>query len=181
MHVWRRGVCLPDGVVALRLLCMTRFRILSVGVVLGLAYLVALLAYYSALPGWRALDFLLTPGQIMRALDSWSDADKARHLYGTRVLDTIFPAFYGVVLVAVCRRYWRGRVQALIIALTIVAVAADYTENYYNLRLLNGMGGVGPHLWATWIKFLAIAPPMNIGLVLWMRELRGGGARNSAD
>ncbi|KAJ55007.1 hypothetical protein ACMU_14720 [Actibacterium mucosum KCTC 23349] len=151
---------------------MTRFGILSFGIVLGLAWLVGLLGYYSRLPGFLPLDFMLFRFQIVSAMQAWQAGDVALHVWGTKGPDTIFLALYGVVLTAVAIWYWQGRLRALMLVLVWVAVGADYVENHYNLRLLAGQGGVGPHLVASWVKFLAIAPPMNWGLVLWFREIR---------
>lgn len=151
---------------------MTRFGLLTVGVVLGLGWLAALAIYFSFLPGWRSLDFLMTTGQIERALARWDHADRAYHLRGTQTLDTIFPALYGVVLSFVVWRYWDGPWRGVLLGLTWFAVVADYTENYYSVRLLTGQDGVWPHLVATWVKFIAIAWPMDVGLIRWLREVR---------
>lgn len=151
---------------------MTRFGVLSVGVVLALGWLAAMAIYFSVLPGWRSLDFLMTTGQIERALARWDVADRAYHLRGTQTLDLIFPTLYGVVLSFVVWRYWQGRWRALLLVLTWGAVAADYTENYYSVRLLTGQSGIWPHLVATWVKFAAITWPMDAGLIRWFGEVR---------
>ena len=151
---------------------MDRFRLFSFGVCVGLFWLVMLLGYYSQLPGWRSLDFLVTTGQIERALARWSAEDVAYHLWGIRTLDTVFPALYGIVLTTVSIRYWQGWKRSGMIALVWITVLADYIENAYSIRLLNGGDGITPHLWATWIKLTAITPPMNLGLMYWWREVR---------
>ena len=176
MRVFNMGVGLgrgwTKGKAALAFKAMNGFRILSAGVVLGLGWLVLLLVYFSFLPGWRSLDFLIFPGQIERALARWDDGDIAYHRWGTLWLDMIFPALYGVVLTAVVRRYWQGRRQVLLLVLTWLAVIADYVENVYTLQLLAGENAVWPHLVATWVKFIAITWPMDVGLIYWWREVR---------
>lgn len=151
---------------------MDNFRVFSAGVILGLVWLVVLLVYYSLLPGWRGLDFLVTSGQIERALARWSPEDVAYHIWGIRTIDTVFPALYGVILTAVSYRYWRGWKRGAMVALVWITVIADYIENAYSIRLLEGGDGITPHLWATWIKFTLITPPMNLGLMYWWREVR---------
>jgi len=152
---------------------MVRFYILAASAGLALAYLVFLLAYFSALPSWRSLDFLMTPGQIERALAAYGPDDVAWHLRGTQVYDTIFPAFYGVVVTALVMRYFNGWKLAVMIALTWISVGADYIENYYTVQLLAGKTEViARHLLATWIKFIAVTAPMDLGLLYLWRELK---------
>ena len=139
---------------------------------LGLAYLVFSLAFFLSFPLWRSLDFLILPGQIERALAAYTEADIAAHLLATRMWDMVFPAYYGVVLTFVVLRYWQGRTRAVFLALLWIAVAADYVENAYTIRLLIGQGGTWPHIIATWIKFWAISLPMNLGIVRLWREWR---------
>lgn len=157
---------------------MDRFRILSFFVVLGLLWLGLLVGYFSFLPGWRGLDFLLTAGQIEASFARWSAEDIAYHIFGTRTIDAVFPALYGVVLTVVACRYWTGFKRIAMVALTLISVVADYTENALSIQILNGdMSVVSAHVWATWIKFTAISLPMKLGLAYWFREWR---ARKSA-
>ena len=151
---------------------MTRFTLLSIGVVLGLGWMVLMLVYFSFLPGWRSLGFLMTVGQVERGLASWSPADIAYHLRGTWTIDLIFPALYGVVLSFVVHRYWQGGRRALLLALVWLSVVADYTDNYFALHLLAGEGGIWPLIIANWIKFIAITWPMDVGLIKWFEEVR---------
>lgn len=139
----------------------------------GLAYLVFSMIYFASFPLWRSLDFLLLPGQIERALAAYTPEDIAAHLHAVRVWDMIFPAYYGVVISLLVLRYWQGRVRHWYLALLWVAVAADYVENAYTIRLLTEGQGVWPHVIATWVKFWAISLPMNLGLVRLWREWRG--------
>lgn len=151
---------------------MTRFHLLTVATLLGLAYLVFSLAYFTTFPLWRSLDFLILPGQIERALAAYSQADIAAHLNATRVWDMIFPAYYGVVITLLVLRYWQGRKLMWMVVLLWLAVAADYVENAYTIRLLTSGEGIWPHIVATWIKFWAVSLPMNLGLVRLWREWR---------
>lgn len=139
---------------------------------MGLVYLVFSLAYFSDFPLWRSLDFLILPGQIERALAAYSESEIAVHLHAVRVWDMIFPAYYGVVISFLVVRYWQGRVRHWYLALLWIAVAADYIENVYTIRLLTTGEGVWPHVIATWVKFWAVSLPMNLGIVRLWRELR---------
>jgi hypothetical protein len=85
----------------------------------------------------------------------------------------IFPAYYGVVISLLVLRYWQGQTRFWYLVLLWVAVAADYFENVYTIRLLNEGTGIWPHIIATWIKFWAISLPMNLGIVRLWREWRG--------
>lgn len=151
---------------------MTRFHLLTFATVLGLAYLVFSLAYFATFPLWRSLDFLIFPGQIERALAAYSQADIAAHLRAVRLWDMIFPAYYGAVITLLVRRYWQGKARVWMLGLLWVAVAADYVENFYTIRLLTGQGGVWPHVIATWVKFWAVSLPMNLGIIRLWREWR---------
>lgn len=151
---------------------MNGFWILAASAALGLTYLVGSLIFFAGFPMWRSLDFLMLPGQIERALSLYSDADVMRHLWATRIGDTIFPAYYGVVVGLLCWRYFAGWKLWAMLALTLVAVVADYVENAYTVRLLLGQGGVWPHVIATWIKFAAITLPMDLGLIYLWREVK---------
>lgn len=151
---------------------MTRFHLLTFATVLGLAYLLFSLVYFAGFPLWRSLDFLIFPGQIERALAAYSEADIAAHLYATRVWDMIFPAYYGVVISFLVLRYWQGKAGAWMLGLLWFAVAADYIENVYTIRLLTTGEGLWPHIIATWVKFWTVSLPMNLGLVRLWREWR---------
>ena len=151
---------------------MIRFEFILAATAFGLAYLVFSLAFFSTFPLWRSLDFLIFPGQIDRALAAYTEAQIGAHLYAVRVWDMMFPAYYGVVISVLVLRYWEGQTRVLMLALLWIAVAADYVENIYTIRLLLGQGGVWPHVIATWVKFWAVSLPMNLGLMRLWREWR---------
>ena len=155
---------------------MLRLSYLTALTVAGLAYLVFSLIYFASFPLWRSLDFLILPGQIERALAAYSAADIAAHLHAVLVWDMIFPAYYGIVISLLVLRYWQGQTRFWYLVLLWVAVAADYVENVYTIRLLTVGEGVWPHIIATWIKFWAISLPMNLGIIRLIRELRAGAA-----
>ena len=136
------------------------YRGLIILVVITLAGFAAFGTYWSVMPGGRSLDFIFTAQGLHDALSAWDANDRAYHVFGTRVLDSLFPLLYGVTIFVVCLRYATGWWRALLVSLTFAAIAADFTENQLNLALLAGDDVFVVHLWATWIKFVCLVPPI---------------------
>ena len=145
----------------------------TVLIIIALAAFAALGIYFAQLPGGRSLDFIFTVRGLVSALDMWSEADKAYHTWGTRVLDSLLPAAYTTAALVAFARYYTGTKYWVYSALVIAAMTFDFWENSMNLDLLAGGRLMAvPHVFATWAKFLCLIPVIP-GLWLWVQDLRG--------
>ena len=142
-------------------------------IIIALAAFAALGIYFAQLPGGRSLDFIFTVGGLVSTLDMWAEADKAYHVWGTRVLDSLLPTAYTAAALVAFARYYTGRKYWVYSALVIAAMTFDFWENSMNLDLLAGGRLMAvPHVLATWGKFLCLIPVLP-GLWLWVQDLSG--------
>ncbi len=127
--------------------------------------------FFAQMPTGRGLDFVFTIKGLKATLGEFSANDIARHEFGTRVLDTALPIAYGIAATLAIFRYFSGRKKRVLILLLIIAILADFTENYFNIALLNGGDQFGVHVMLTWVKFGALTPPIAMALSAWGAEI----------
>ena len=139
-------------------------------VLIGLGAFLGMGFYFAPLTGGRSLDFIFTEAGLRAAIEGFSDADIARHVYGTRVLDMGFPLLYGAAIALVLMRYHQANKLTKLLLLLGIGVAADFMENIYNLDLLAGGEMFTIHLVFTWVKFACLSLPLYFALQPFLKE-----------
>lgn len=85
--------------------------------------------------GGKYLDELISRSKSQSLIDQLKPTQVTAHIWVTRVLDTMFPACYGLCLAAITLRF-SGTANVWLILPVVFAVSADYLENWSQLTAL---------------------------------------------
>ena len=85
--------------------------------------------------GGKYLDELISRSKSQALVDRLTPTQVTAHIWATRVLDTMFPAFYGLCLAAITLRF-SGTERGWLAIPVVLAVSADYLENWSQLTAL---------------------------------------------
>lgn len=152
---------------------MISFRIAFSLAAAALVSIFALIVYYAGITGGRSLDFIFTSNGLRSAVGNFSEQDIAQHMFGTRVLDGVFPILYTLAICASVIRYYTGRWRFVLVLLAVIGMGVDYVENIYNLRLLEGADVFDTHVVLTWAKFSILGLPLYFALTALIKEALG--------
>ncbi len=153
---------------------MPSFKIVTFAIFAALTLFALLAVYFAGLTPAISLDFTFTPAQVQGLLASYNEVDVARHIWGTRVLDTVFPLAYALAACLAIWRYFQGTMRIVLCTFVVAGMAMDFWENSLNLRLLAGEAGLARmHVTVTWLKFCLLLPAMGWALSRWIREVLG--------
>ena len=94
-----------------------------------------LFATFRRAAGGKYLDELISRSKSQTLVDDLKPTQVATHIWVTRVLDTMFPACYGLCLAAITLRF-SSTANVWLILPIIFAVSADYLENWSQLTAL---------------------------------------------
>lgn len=97
--------------------------------------LLLLFATFRRAAGGKYLDELISRSKSQKLVDQLEPTQATSHIRVTRVLDTMFPACYGLCLAAITLRF-SGATNVWLILPVVSAVSADYLENWSHLTAL---------------------------------------------
>lgn len=105
--------------------------------------------------GAPLLDMIRNGPDAERHLSAMTEAQRARHLFGTLVNDSLYPLAYGGLLAGLAYRFGASRSSLLVIP-AVATVVVDFAENGIQALALAG----GPNLLAA----KTVITPLKFGL-----------------
>lgn len=104
--------------------------------------------------GFRFLDGMWVPGEVLAQVGVMTDTQKAVHSLSTLTLDVLYPMTYGALFLGLVVRYFHDPHPVLFLPALLV-VPVDVVEGVVQVFILNGgIGLVGTKYWLTVSKFL---------------------------
>lgn len=104
------------------------------------------------------IDEMSDPEAILAHLNQMSPSQKTVHAWMTATLDVAFPFAYGSLFIGMALRHFQ-RFGPLLVWSNLVLIAADLTEGFIQVLLLNGHENI------VWAK--AIVTPLKLGLFIF--------------
>ena len=120
--------------------------------------------------GGKYLDELISHSKSQKLVDQLTSSQVSAHIYATCLLDTVFPACYGLLFVTLMLRFAGLENGWLSIAPVVVAVIADYLENWAHAIALRTKRVPKTKSIVTSAKWACLASAIAVAALSWSRS-----------